>query len=73
MNVLRYCQALFIIVGMTIQVSAQLPPPTLEDFWEGRAEWIVDIMDVGLPMGESDTVSLGDDTYMGVKSEYIYF
>ncbi len=37
--------------------------PTLEDFWEGRAEWVVDIEDVGLPIGESDTVYLGDGVY----------
>lgn len=37
--------------------------PKLIDFWEGRAEWIVDIYDVGLPIGESDTVSMGDGVY----------
>jgi hypothetical protein len=40
-----------------------LPPPTLDDFWEGRAEWIVDIADAGLPVGESDTISRGDGVY----------
>lgn len=40
------------------------PPPgrefaTLEDFWEGRAEWVLEEFDVGLPMGESDTVYRG--------------
>lgn len=35
------------------------PPPTLDDFWEGRAVWAVDVPDVGLPVGESDTVYLG--------------
>lgn len=30
--------------------------PTLADFWEGRAEFVVDIADTGLPMGESETV-----------------
>lgn len=39
------------------------PPPTLEDFWEGRAEWVLDIYDVGLPVGESDTVYRGDGIY----------
>ena len=24
-------------------------PPTLADFWDGRAEWMLDIVDVGLP------------------------
>lgn len=38
---------------------AQPAPPTLDDFWEGRAEWVIDVEDVGLPVGESDTVSRG--------------
>ncbi|TVR24531.1 MAG: hypothetical protein EA396_00970 [Anaerolineaceae bacterium] len=43
-------------------------PPTLEDFWEGRAEWVVDRFDVGLPVGESDTVYRGD----GVLWSYLH-
>lgn len=39
------------------------PPPTLEDFWMGRAEWVVDVVDVGLPVGESDTLQISDDVY----------
>jgi hypothetical protein len=39
------------------------PAPTLEDFWEGRAEWIVDVADVGLPIGESDTVQISDSVF----------
>ena len=40
------------------------PPPgrefaTLEEFWAGTAEWVVDEVDVGLPLGESDTVWRG--------------
>ncbi|MEO8610095.1 MAG: hypothetical protein ABI690_19530 [Chloroflexota bacterium] len=38
-------------------------PPTLQDFWEGRAAWVLDIPDVGLPIGESDTVYRGDGVY----------
>lgn len=30
--------------------------PTLADFWEGRAEFVLDVRDTGLPRGESDTV-----------------
>lgn len=30
--------------------------PTLVDFWEGRATFVVDVVDSGLPMGESDTI-----------------
>ena len=38
------------------EADSQVFEPTLEDFWEGRAEWVVDIEDVGLPIGESDTI-----------------
>lgn len=37
--------------------------PTLDDFWEGRAEFVADVADTGLPMGESDTVVLSDGRY----------
>jgi hypothetical protein len=30
--------------------------PTLADFWDGRAAFVVDVVDTGLPMGESDTL-----------------
>jgi hypothetical protein len=30
--------------------------PTLDDFWSGAAEWRLDVADVGLPVGESDTL-----------------
>ncbi len=30
--------------------------PTLADFWEGRAEFVVDVPITGLPMGESETI-----------------
>jgi hypothetical protein len=30
--------------------------PTLDDFWEGRADWKLEVADVGLPLGESDTL-----------------
>jgi len=36
------------------------PPPTLDDFWEGRARWQLEALNVGLPIGESDTV-IGPD------------
>jgi len=43
---------------------APAPPPgrtfaTLEDFWAGAAEWVLESPDVGLPVGESDTVYRG--------------
>ncbi|HEX2618560.1 MAG TPA: hypothetical protein VHL11_00400, partial [Phototrophicaceae bacterium] len=37
--------------------------PTLQDFWDGRAEWVVDLPDVGLPIGESDTISRGNGVF----------
>jgi hypothetical protein len=37
--------------------------PTLEDFWEGRAEWVETIYDVGLPVGESDTLDMGNGVF----------
>jgi hypothetical protein len=41
------------------------PPPgrefaTLDEFWNGRAEWLLEIWDVGLPLGESDSVQVGE-------------
>jgi hypothetical protein len=35
----------------------------LQDFWEGRAAWVLDTPDVGLPVGESDTVYRGGGVY----------
>jgi len=32
---------------------------TLDDFWAGEAEWRLEVADVGLPVGESDTVYRG--------------
>ncbi|MBC7869389.1 MAG: hypothetical protein H7Y09_01010 [Chitinophagaceae bacterium] len=46
-----------------VQAQELTTQPTLEDFWEGRAEWVVDIADVGLPVGESDTLYMGDGVY----------
>ncbi|MFN8371467.1 MAG: hypothetical protein U0694_01120 [Anaerolineae bacterium] len=43
--------------------AAQNEQPTLEDFWEGRAVWTLDLYDVGLPVGESDTLYRGDGVY----------
>jgi hypothetical protein len=47
--------------------AAQLPP-TLTDFWDGRAAWQVDIADVGLPVGESDTLDMGN----GILWSYLH-
>jgi hypothetical protein len=40
--------------------SGVRPPPSLDDFWDGRAAWQLDVFDVGLPIGESDTL-IGPD------------
>jgi hypothetical protein len=45
-----------------------VPPPgrefaTLDDFWAGAAEWVLEIYDVGLPVGESDTVYRGGSEF----------
>lgn len=47
---------LTILLLLTVSSDAQSSPPTLEDFWDGRAEWVVDVADAGLPIGESDTI-----------------
>ena len=39
------------------------PPPTLADFWDGRATWVMDVYDTGLPVGESDSVYWGGGVY----------
>jgi hypothetical protein len=34
--------------------------PTLADFWEGQAEFVVQVADTGLPRGESETIVMGN-------------
>jgi hypothetical protein len=34
--------------------------PTLADLWAGRAEFVVEVQDTGLPPGESDTIVMGN-------------
>ncbi|MBN1888645.1 MAG: hypothetical protein JW850_11665 [Thermoflexales bacterium] len=34
--------------------------PTLADFWEGQAQFVVQVADTGLPMGESDTIVMSN-------------
>jgi hypothetical protein len=43
--------------------STHSPHPTLADWWDGKAKWVLQIADTGLPVGESDTVSVGGDVY----------
>lgn len=58
----RYFLIVFSLV-LSFPTAAQTPPPTLEDFWNGKAEWVVDIANVGLPVGESDTLYKGNNEY----------
>jgi len=50
----------FLITSATAQDTQ---PPTLADFWSGQAEWVLEIFDVGLPVGESDSIPVGADVY----------
>jgi hypothetical protein len=54
---------LLLLLFLTASTAAQDALPTLDDFWDGRAEWAIDVSDVGLPVGESDSVYRGDGVY----------
>src|SRR5215216_2178350 len=58
---IRYILIVFPLV-MSFPSAAQ-SQPTLEDLWNGKAEWVVDIPNVGLPVGESDTLYKGNNEY----------
>lgn len=63
-NVITTTIILLTLIILTIPAAvAQNSPPTLEDFWDGRAEWVLDRYDVGLPVGESDTIQIDDHTF----------
>jgi hypothetical protein len=47
----------------TPPAAQQEKAPTLDDFWEGAARFELEIVDTGLPLGESDTVVLGDGSW----------
>ncbi len=36
---------------------------SLADFWSGRADWVLQVPDTGLPVGESDTLYMGNNVY----------
>jgi hypothetical protein len=36
---------------------------SLADFWSGAAEWVLDVPDTGLPIGESDTIDMGNGVF----------
>ena len=50
----------FLIVQSTPDADAF---PTLADLWDGRAHFIVDVPVTDLPMGESDTIRLGNGEF----------
>jgi hypothetical protein len=62
-----YRQSLALLLSCLLIVSmAPLEAqsfPTLADFWEGRADWFLEIADVGLPVGESDTIQRAEDVF----------
>ena len=50
------------------QQAEFLPPAgrqfaTLEDFWNGNAEWLLEEYNTGLPVGESDTIYRGGNEF----------
>jgi hypothetical protein len=65
MNRMLLFTILLICLGiLSFSMAAQEETaPGLRDYWEGRADWIVDIYDVGLPVGESDTIAMGEGVY----------
>ncbi len=54
---------LLAFAGELMAEDAALAPPTLEDFWDGRAEWVMIVPDAGLPIGESDTVQISENLF----------
>ncbi len=46
-----------------VTMAQNVTHPTLDDFWDGRAEWVMVNADVGLPIGESDTLILPNGVY----------
>lgn len=53
---LTFCVILLASKGIITQAQTN---PTLADFWTGDAVWVMEFEDVGLPVGESDTVDMG--------------
>lgn len=51
------------LLVMNASTHAQEPYPTLADFWDGRATWALDVYDVGLPVGESDTIQMDENVF----------
>lgn len=65
---LTACGVLPNAASLPVDPPAVATAPTLADFWEGRAHFLVDVTDTGLPLGESDTVVLPN----GVLRSYVH-
>lgn len=48
---------------LIVQPTPGADQPTLADLWAGRARFVVDVGDTGLPMGESDTVVMSNGEF----------
>lgn len=61
--------AIALLLALLLTSTAAQPPapaqpyPTLDDFWDGRAVWVMTHTDVGLPVGESDTLAMSAGVY----------
>lgn len=49
--------------GATPSVTPPSRPATLTDFWNGKAQWVLETADTGLPVGESDTIDMGNGVF----------
>ena len=50
--------------------SLDLAEPTITDLWNGRAQFVVVSENTGLPMGESDTLVVGDSIYSYIHASH---
>lgn len=61
---LNFAKRIFtVLLSLFVLPTLAQSPPTLSDFWEGRAEWVLDIVDTGLPVGESDSLYRGNGEF----------
>jgi hypothetical protein len=54
------------VPGLILPSTTPTPaarPARLKDFWSGKAEWVLDVTDTGLPVGESDTIDMGNGVF----------
>lgn len=61
----RLFPIIWLYIGLfAMLIDGQPTPPTLDDFWDGQAEWVQTHADVGLPVGESDTIIMPHGDYV---------